>query len=406
MSRKRERVAARRIACAIGALCLFVAAEVAALDAEVTKVSGRVERGRGEPTRWEPLRVGDGLNAGDAVRTGSDGRAELLWMGSTLRLYGDSLLRLPTAAARDGADALEMEAGTSLFDVKRRPGRSLEVRTPEIVVSVKGTRFAVDLSGDGPGVAVYRGAVGVRSLALRVLDEVMVREGFRADGSGGGLPELFLLREGDPWDSWGPDASAPRISAADETHPDRSGLAEAKRAMVRTYRGEVLRRATQADPALARRLAAIGDAKLALRREGPASLDEDTQTGLGELTETTDPILDTGIEEVRNTLEQEFVEAWVNGETSTGTATGGGTGTNTTSFEISLIDGSGGSGSDRVRIDEQEAAQFWELTESDLSKVIDGSQSFPNSLETLLSAAGVTDLKLFAEMLIVMLDSI
>ncbi|MEM7409509.1 MAG: FecR family protein [Myxococcota bacterium] len=383
------------------------AAGVAAEDlATVETASGAVERGRGEPPVWMPLRAGEALQSGDIVRTGSDGKVELVWQGSTVRLYGDSVLRLPGATG--SVETLDMESGAGLFDVKRRPGKRYEVRTPEIVVSVKGTRFAVDLSGKGPGVAVYHGAVGVKTLALEAAREVMVREGFRALGTGGGGIELFLLREDDPWNSWSGAAAPPRV-ALREHNLARGGAVERVREAARiTYRGEVLRRATQADPELARRLAKVGDAKVASMQEvgeqKPAKMGERSRGDrMNRMKKSAmkDAIMDQGLEEVRDAMQEEFVEAWVNGySSSSGSAGGGASGGG---FEISVVQLP--SGMQKVVITQQQAMEQWSFNQSQLTYVAMGQTGFPTPLQNYLTMAGVTSESQFAQMLLVVLAS-
>src|SRR5262245_51112464 len=101
-----------------GGACGPAVARVAALSAlalmllaptggpRVERALGPVEIGSGEPPIWRPAHEGDALAPGDAVRTGRDGRAELSLPAGSVRLYGDSVLRIPlTSAAPGGADA-------------------------------------------------------------------------------------------------------------------------------------------------------------------------------------------------------------------------------------------------------------------------------------------------------------
>ena len=49
-----------------------------AFAARVATLSGEVEAGRGEPPSWQPVVAGEALEPGDRVRTGADGRAEIV----------------------------------------------------------------------------------------------------------------------------------------------------------------------------------------------------------------------------------------------------------------------------------------------------------------------------------------
>ena len=82
--------------------------------ARLSVSTGTVEIGRGEPPVWKPAAAGESLAAGDRVRTGEDGRAEVIVAGSTLRVYPNSLLRLPDGS---GPREVGLEKGSSLFDV-------------------------------------------------------------------------------------------------------------------------------------------------------------------------------------------------------------------------------------------------------------------------------------------------
>ncbi len=126
---------------AVALLALFAIAP--SQGPHIEQSTGKVELGRGDPLRWQPAQTGDLLAPGDAVRTGRDGRVELDLGTATVRLYGDSLLRVPTdAMGPGGTKAVRLERGHSLFDVLHDDS-GFEVRTPEVVASVKGTRFLV-----------------------------------------------------------------------------------------------------------------------------------------------------------------------------------------------------------------------------------------------------------------------
>ncbi len=166
-------------------------------------VIGTVVIGTGTPPVWRPAAEGDVLQPGDVVRTGADGRAELRMAAGMVRLYGDSTLRLPDAGS-PGTDGVDLEEGASIFDIlKRRSGRSFEVRTPEAVVMVKGTRFLVSVDAAGAAVSVFRGLVGVRGLAKVATREVLVHEGFTATGARSVPFTLDLIRtRTDTWEGW------------------------------------------------------------------------------------------------------------------------------------------------------------------------------------------------------------
>jgi hypothetical protein len=202
----------------------------AAAEPRIESLRGVVEVGAGEPERWRPASAGEALGPGDAVRTGDDGRAEIRLRTGVVRLYENSLLRLPTEApTRASSERVRMERGRSLFDVLRRSAEDrFEVETPEVAVMVKGTRFAVALGDGEASVSVWRGSVGVRTLADRLDREMLVRPGFAAVSGAGGAFELVLQRADDPWDAWSRGAPAPEAPTLDRRADAADRLALAR----------------------------------------------------------------------------------------------------------------------------------------------------------------------------------
>src|SRR5688572_12363081 len=201
-------------------LSLVLAAGSAAADPTLVLVSGRVEVGRGTPPVWREAKAGEPLAPGDSVRTAAGARAELaLGDQRTVRVYEQSVLRVGTSITPTGAvRSVDLDEGRSLFDVmKKTVADEFEVITPEIVVSVKGTRFLVAAVPGDDWTAVFRGEVG---LAGDGFDPISVRPGLLgADG------ELFLAPFDDPWAAWeAGDASAPE-PALDEVRAREVGAA-------------------------------------------------------------------------------------------------------------------------------------------------------------------------------------
>jgi len=190
-------------------LCVLLtgAATAAAADPALVTVSGHVEIGHGTPPAWRSARSGDAVALGDAVRTGADGRAELqLGDQRVVRIYERSVLRVGTDVTPTGAARfVDLDEGKSLFDIMRKAVTdTFEVRTPEIIVSVKGTRFLVAAEPGPDFTSVFRGAVG---LAGSGFEDVSVRAGFTgADG------EVLVSSFDDPWNAWEAGAVAPEPS--------------------------------------------------------------------------------------------------------------------------------------------------------------------------------------------------
>ncbi len=214
----------------VAVLCLGVGRDVPRLSL----VLGSVEIGTGEPPVWRKAHGGELLAPGDAVRTGSGGRAEIALGAGTMRVYENSVLRLPSDGIdRRGVKEVEMDGGVSLFDILKRDKdeEDFKVRTPEAVVMVKGTRFSVDLNA-GLAISVFRGLVGVHDLAQQLQHEVLVRPGFTAHEGAHGF-DLKLEQRTDPWEAWAEQSPAAADDAADD-HVLDAELSAAREAVFET----------------------------------------------------------------------------------------------------------------------------------------------------------------------------
>jgi len=234
----------------IGLIPALLGASSAMAGTTLGTLAGQVEIGSGDPTVWRQARSGEDLEPGDRVRTGSDGRAEIQMSAGTLRIHENSMLRLPDSATAE--DRVELEQGYSLFDILRRMRSRFEVHTPTVVVSVKGTRFGVDVGEAVSEVAVYHGLVGVRDPAADEAIETLVREGFVAVG-GGGIPfELDLAPTGDPWRDWSDPTQRP--SAAIDRGRPSDEIDRIRNEVRRRTDSDVVREALRRRPELADRL--------------------------------------------------------------------------------------------------------------------------------------------------------
>jgi hypothetical protein len=185
------------------AVALLFAANALA-DASLVSVAGAVEIGSGEPIAWRSARAGDGVAAGESIRTGAGARAEIrLGDQRIARLYERSLLRIGAETTAQGSvRSVSLDEGASLFDLVRRAiVDEFEVRTPEIIVSVKGTRFLVEASAAADLASVFRGEVALHADEFA---DVSVRPGFT-----GRAGELEATPFADPWDAWETGAPAP-----------------------------------------------------------------------------------------------------------------------------------------------------------------------------------------------------
>lgn len=248
---------------------LGIVGKAAAEQGMISEVAGQVEIGRGNPPAFTKAVAGDRVNPGDTVRTGQPGRVELRLAAGTVRLYENSLLRIP--ANPDAGHQLEMERGRSIFDIIKASVRDhFEVRTPEVVVSVKGTRFEVNLVGELAEVAVFRGIVGVRAPDAALEFETLVREGFAAIGSADVPFDLDLTPRVDPWDSWAKLESS-RETAMNMRHSERKlRMREAAQSSARRSSAkQLVGIASKRNPKLARKIEQMRKDRLAKSRGGP-----------------------------------------------------------------------------------------------------------------------------------------
>ena len=206
------------------ALCLGLAASAAGADPALVAATGHVEIGHGQPPAWRAAHGGDALAFGDAVRTGADGRAELaLGDGRVVRVYERSMLRVGTETTMTGAArSVSLDEGQSLFDIMRKAVTDeFEVQTPEIIVSVKGTRFLVAAVPGADYTSVFRGTV---ELAGPGFEDVAVRAGFT--GAGG---EVIVDSFEDPWGGWEKGAPAPEPALGKHREAEVKGAIETAR---------------------------------------------------------------------------------------------------------------------------------------------------------------------------------
>jgi len=251
----------------MAALLLMAAAPAAADPPRVLQAEGQVEIGMGDPPVWHAAQPGETLAAGASIRLGDGARAELALTKGTIRLYENSLLRLPADAFGAETTAVELEEGGSLFDIDKSKNRDgFEVRTPEAVVMVKGTRFAVSIDGGAAAVAVFRGLVGVRNLVETLQHEILVREGFTAVGGGPRAFELHFDRTPDPWKAWGSKLPPQLRRAVRVETPASIAVDETRKAAVEDARRALLRQALKNNPALRRQVRKKVAARVALER--------------------------------------------------------------------------------------------------------------------------------------------
>ena len=126
---------------------------------QVQSVDGRMfvaGSGGADPV---PLAPGDAVDGGELIRTGAGSRAVLeLADGSRIEAAGLTTFRVD---ARRRGDRIRVDRGSVIVQAAKQENRSLVVSTQEMLVSVKGTIFAVTHGVKGSRVSVIEGEVEV-----------------------------------------------------------------------------------------------------------------------------------------------------------------------------------------------------------------------------------------------------
>ena len=121
-----------------------------------------VSSARGSPTAdGRPIAASGHISSGSEIALGRDSEVEIgLARGARLRLAGPARLVLG-GTARDVS--VDLEEGTVEAEVAHRlPGESFAVRTRDLRVEVRGTKFSVGVGASGSWIHVAEGRVAVR----------------------------------------------------------------------------------------------------------------------------------------------------------------------------------------------------------------------------------------------------
>lgn len=127
---------------------------------QVQNVDGRMfVAGSGGDSDLVPLSPGDAVDGGVRVRTGAGSRGVFeLADGSRIEAAGLTTFRVD---ARRRGDRIRVDRGSVIVQAAEQENRSLVVSTEEMLVSVKGTIFAVTHGVKGSRVSVIEGEVEV-----------------------------------------------------------------------------------------------------------------------------------------------------------------------------------------------------------------------------------------------------
>ena len=126
---------------------------------QVQSVDGRMFVAGSGGADLVPLAPGDAVDGGELIRTGAGSRAVLeLADGSRIEAAGLTTFRVD---ARRRGDRIRVDRGSVIVQAAKQENRSLVVSTQEMLVSVKGTIFAVTHGVKGSRVSVIEGEVEV-----------------------------------------------------------------------------------------------------------------------------------------------------------------------------------------------------------------------------------------------------
>ncbi len=124
--------------------------------AELFSAQGTVERLTN--SAWSSIPQGAALQAGDSLRTLAGSRAAILFKdGVLVRLNENSAFSIQVST-NESSQPLSVNQGEAFF-LSREPKRFPEVSTPFVSAAVRGTEFAVKVTGHDATISVLDGAV-------------------------------------------------------------------------------------------------------------------------------------------------------------------------------------------------------------------------------------------------------
>lgn len=147
--------------------------------------------------QWVPLVRGASVLDGQKVRTGSDGRVELVRGAEVIEL--DPGTQIELHEGQGNITSVEMTSGQMVADVERRNVQHFSVQTPYLAAVVKGTRFRVAVGGGSASVSVDRGTVQVQDTVNDLVvdigrgQEAQVSEDAPLEVSGPGAVAVFTF---------------------------------------------------------------------------------------------------------------------------------------------------------------------------------------------------------------------
>jgi len=188
-----------RVAIALYTIGIAVALAAAAGAAEVgTFASAEGTTEVQHDGRWSPAQIGTPVQVGDAVRTGPDGRARIVFQDDSVLNVGISSFLVVDRQIFDPAEGesrslmklLRGRVRALVSEYYERPGSSYEVETETAVAGVRGTEFIVEYDPEAfvTEVVGVSGTVQVNSVLDRARHGVYVTAGELSTVRRGQLP--------------------------------------------------------------------------------------------------------------------------------------------------------------------------------------------------------------------------
>jgi len=151
---------------------------------------------------------GMALKAGDAVSTGSTGRAVIVRGGEYVIVSPKSRVRITKPEETGAITQIFQSIGSALFKIEKKETPHFGVKTPYLAAVVKGTTFNVTVTANGATVQVTEGRVEVSTLDGGASDMIVPGRIGRIDAN-----DLKLLKV------MGKDATAVRSASSDVIVP-------------------------------------------------------------------------------------------------------------------------------------------------------------------------------------------
>ncbi len=162
------------------ALALFPSLTLAANVGKVKKLVGQAHILKDSALKWDALKKGYPLNAGDIVRTMPRSTLMIsLKDGSVLFLAEDTKLKIKAVSEKEES-FFSMFSGKMRAVVRKRVNKrsKFKVRTRTALAGVKGTDFIIIIKKDLTIVVTYEGVVAVSNVIESIAGEVTLKQNY------------------------------------------------------------------------------------------------------------------------------------------------------------------------------------------------------------------------------------